>query len=221
MIIWGSYVMNKELKTGEFYCPHCSNPRSFIHKLPRRWGHLYWIPLIPMDKYDSYIECQTCKKTYNEQVLDHDPRRDKAAAETNLSALIGQIMIHVAHAQKTELSAPSITMTIKDVLGLETLSPQAEETYAVPMDKNAMLDLVREHAGLLTAKGQEIVLVKSVGAIPLTPEVGRLVGEIGAAMGMTASHVNGVLADLAQNPAAPHLVEPALVPSQEQRATSA
>ncbi|MCE4225508.1 hypothetical protein HCU64_17280 [Methylobacterium sp. C25] len=221
MIIWGSYAMNKKLKTGEFYCPHCSNPRNFVHKRPRRWGHLYWIPLILMDTYDSYIECQACKKTFNEQVLDHDPRRAKAAAETNLSALIGQVMIHVAHAQKTELSAPSIAMTIKDVLGLEKLPPRAEETFAVPMDKTAMLDLVREHAGLLTAKGQEIVLVKSVGAIPLTPEVSGLVGEIGAAMGMTASHVNGVLADLAQNPPALRLAEPTAAPSQGQPAASA
>jgi len=52
MIIWGTYVTKKIVSTGQFYCPRCANHRSYKLRRPKKWGHLYWIPIIPMEEFD-------------------------------------------------------------------------------------------------------------------------------------------------------------------------
>ncbi|EYD77745.1 hypothetical protein Rumeso_00661 [Rubellimicrobium mesophilum DSM 19309] len=52
MIVWGSYVRKKVVGTGEFHCPGCGQQRDYKLQRPKKWGHLYWIPLIPMQEFD-------------------------------------------------------------------------------------------------------------------------------------------------------------------------
>src|SRR5690242_1328968 len=91
MIVWGSYVMKKNLGRGEFYCPNCKTRRSYTHLKPRKWGHLYWIPLIPLDEFDSYVECGSCSKAYAEAVLQYDPEKEAKLLDERLCVLISQV----------------------------------------------------------------------------------------------------------------------------------
>lgn len=203
MIIWGSYVIRKELKSGQFYCPHCETDRRFIHKLPRRWGHLYWIPLIVLDTHDSYVECQTCSKAYQEQVIDYDPRKERAQRLEDLAVMIGQVMVHVTYAADRPTPLPEIERSVRDLLELEHLSPEAKVQIRTPISQTRMLDMAREHGGNLAPRGQELVLRAALGSGPLGAQAQALVAEIGIAMGMTVTHVRGVLAEALAQPAAP------------------
>src|SRR5215831_823784 len=85
MIIWGTYVTKKIVSTGQFYCPRCANHRSYKLRRPKKWGHLYWIRIIPMQEFDRYVECDGCKGAYQEIVLRHDPARAQHDFEDNVS----------------------------------------------------------------------------------------------------------------------------------------
>lgn len=215
MIIWGSYVIRKELKSGQFYCPQCQTDRQYIHKLPRRWGHLYWIPLVVLGTHESYVECQTCSNAYQEQAIDHDPRRDHAIKMAAIAAMAGQVMIHVAHSRGAELTIGQIEKFTCGLLGIKNLPEGAEAQLSTSIDRSGMLNLVRERGDELTARGKELVLRAALGDEAIAPSTQTLVFEIGVAMGLTPAHVSGILAELIPPPIAKELAPQSRRPAEE------
>ncbi len=45
-------------------CSHCETPRLFMQTRGFAWGHLFWIPLIPLG-YQSSWHCASCTKEDN------------------------------------------------------------------------------------------------------------------------------------------------------------
>jgi len=45
-------------------CSHCATPRLFIQTRGFAWGHIFWIPLIPLG-YQSSWHCASCAKEDN------------------------------------------------------------------------------------------------------------------------------------------------------------
>ena len=60
----------------ERFCPSCQEDVNYDHKQVKRFGTLYFIPLLPLDELGDYVECQKCKNTYNQRVLGHNPEKD-------------------------------------------------------------------------------------------------------------------------------------------------
>lgn len=69
-IIFGTRGVRSTIKEGQFFCPQCLSERNFKHKKVTQFFTLYFIPLIPLSNKGTYVECQTCKNTYIERVLD-------------------------------------------------------------------------------------------------------------------------------------------------------
>src|SRR5262245_25179477 len=103
MIIFGSYVREKVIKTGDFYCPNCQDYRIYKLVEPRKWGHLYWLPLIPMEEFDIYAKCNSCTRQYRPAVLEYDPIRARQEATTGVIALVSQVMTMIADARGEQL----------------------------------------------------------------------------------------------------------------------
>jgi len=76
MIIWGWKSRNRELSSGEFHCPGCDAPREYRHFRVARYFTLYFIPLFPYRTLGEYVECQRCRRAYNETVLEHRPEAE-------------------------------------------------------------------------------------------------------------------------------------------------
>ena len=72
MIFFGTRGVTLTGESGAFFCPECSDERSYKQKKVRRFFTLYFIPLVPLDLLGEYIECQTCRNTYNDKVLEID-----------------------------------------------------------------------------------------------------------------------------------------------------
>ena len=69
MIIFGTRSRESVRRTGIFNCPRCGNSKTYKHKNVNRWFTLYFIPVIPMGRIGSYIQCGQCGATYSEAVL--------------------------------------------------------------------------------------------------------------------------------------------------------
>lgn len=76
-IVWGFRSRNKKNNEGEFFCPDCGTYRMYFLMLVKRWFTLYWIPLFPTKELGEFIECQSCKSTFNDRVLSFDPKGDQ------------------------------------------------------------------------------------------------------------------------------------------------
>lgn len=70
LIIFGTRGVRSTIKEGQFYCPQCVSDQSYKHKKVTQFFTLYFIPLIPLSNKGTYVECQSCKNTYIERVLD-------------------------------------------------------------------------------------------------------------------------------------------------------
>jgi len=66
IIIFGTKGVTKNLDSGTFHCPNCAAPSPYILKSVRKHGHLFFIPLIAVGDAATYVECQTCKSTFDE-----------------------------------------------------------------------------------------------------------------------------------------------------------
>ena len=55
---------------GQFVCPKCSIKKEYTVKTSRQYFRLFFIPIFPMGKNESIVECQTCKSIYQTDVLE-------------------------------------------------------------------------------------------------------------------------------------------------------
>ncbi len=199
MIIWGSYVTKKIIETGKFYCPGCTQHRTYNLRRPKKWGHLYWIPLIPMEEFERYVECTTCNKAWNEAALKHDPVREQRERDERLATMIAQTMALMS--QENGLSmrlAGEIAAATRSLVGVE-VTPEA--TFAIVSKTTGaqqILSNVAENADYLTDRGKELVLQAAISVARIQPldDGGRaLAVAIGQHLKMTSAHVTGVLAE--------------------------
>ena len=68
LIIWGHKWQFKPVAggwRGNLHCPQCGTIRSFHEKQPVKYFTLYWIPLFPTSRGESFIECDTCGGRFN------------------------------------------------------------------------------------------------------------------------------------------------------------
>ena len=204
MIIWGTYVTKKVVSTGQFYCPRCANHRSYKLRRPKKWGHLYWIPIIPMEEFDRYVECDGCKGAYQEIVLRHDPARAQRDFEDKVSQMLCQIMTLMA-GERDSVSlrlSDQIAASVRDILKIE-MSPAAIHAAMSngANDLQTVLSNVEQQAPTLSARGKDMVLRAALAAapLPLTEPRRAFAMEIGKRLGMMPAHVSGVLAEFAAN----------------------
>lgn len=82
--IWGTKGRITVLDTGLFQCPGCNKPQKYAIKQVRRWFTLYFIPLIPLRIVGTYIECNHCGSSFNQELLHQrtHPSNTAQQAET-------------------------------------------------------------------------------------------------------------------------------------------
>ena len=204
MIIWGTYVTKKIVSTGQFYCPRCASHRGYKLRRPKKWGHLYWIPIIPMEELGRYVECEGCNGAYQEIVLQHDPERAQREFEDNIARMLCQIMSLMA-GERDRVSlrlSDQIAASIRDILKIE-MSPAAIQAAVSngANDLQSVLSDIEQQAPSLSARGKDMVLRAAIAAasLPLTEPRHAFAAEIGKRLGMMPAHVSGVLAEFAAN----------------------
>ena len=69
-IIFGTRGVRSTIKEGKFLCPQCQEFTHYKHKKVTQFFTLYFIPLIPLGSKGTYVECQQCKNTFIERVLE-------------------------------------------------------------------------------------------------------------------------------------------------------
>ncbi|MBI1278492.1 MAG: zinc-ribbon domain-containing protein [Anaerolineaceae bacterium] len=87
MIIFGTRNRFKTIGTGQFYCPHCQTQRTYERKQAKRYFTLYFVPLIPMGDLGEYVECQTCHRTFQADVLTMKPTSKPLSAVELLNSV--------------------------------------------------------------------------------------------------------------------------------------
>jgi hypothetical protein len=203
VIIWGWRARTHSLATGEFYCPHCSAKQAYDHQKLRRWFTLYFIPLIPLEALGEHITCKQCRKAWELSVLDLDPEKQQAEQLRRISAdwyvalaaiasTTGTTDTHVADSVVADIaSATGLQFQASDFVNSAAANRQKGVTYA---DALANLGTLAQD---LSNSGKERFLTCVLKVLRMTtncgPEEIALVRKLGLALGISESHVKGIL----------------------------
>jgi hypothetical protein len=122
MIIFGTRTMHSVRQTGVFHCPRCGQNQHYSHTDVNRWFTLYFIPVIPMGRAGSFVQCRACAGTYSEAVLSYNPQAEMQASMLKLRGLLVLTMLANDHGVTSDE-----TRAICDFYHEATNTPLAEQ----------------------------------------------------------------------------------------------
>ena len=69
MSLLGSRIRFRNFGQGTLHCHRCGGDRVYRRCTGRRWIHVLYIPLIPLDRIAEHVQCKTCGTRYRTEVL--------------------------------------------------------------------------------------------------------------------------------------------------------
>lgn len=198
MIIWGTRGVTSTTGSGHFYCPTCGGERGYEAKRMRRFFTLYFIPLIPMDTLQEWVECVQCKGGFKSEVLRYDPRsRQKALHLAVVTATRRVLAIAAGSARPAPAVRAAALEAHRTLLNEEWPEPELDQDLARAFSPQATLEPVSRVAGEVNADGKESILAhalhvaRSGGA--LAPATAEALGAAATVLGVSEAHWRGIL----------------------------
>ena len=204
IVIFGFRVRLKTIATGTFFCPRCGADRGYLLQQARRWFTLFFVPLFPVSKpIGDQVECTTCHTNFRPEVLDAPTSEEfsenlRGAMRVASIAMLKASDPHHAAARHAAIAAARET-------GLEHYEDAWLTNDLDAIDTSTLDNYVRSLATGLNDQGKETFVAKvarvGIADGPLTPPETELLDTIGAALGLSAAHVRGILVTTTESPA--------------------
>lgn len=203
MIIFGTRGVTTTPLRGSFHCPSCSSAQDYALKRVRRFFTFYFIPIIPLDKLGEYVECLACKDTYKTSVLESDPAQNSRALEAEYHQAVKSVMIHMLLADGVvdDNEVKTAANIYRSVAG-KSLEEQElrDDIAAVQSSREDLAETLRGLQGSLNDEGKEMALKAALYVAmadgEFQPEEKALLADIGANLGMTSAHIQGVISSV-------------------------
>jgi len=199
-ILFGTRTFFKTIGTGTFFCPQCGGDRSYAQRVGRRWFTLFFIPIFPISGVRSeHVRCDTCKKAFNPAVLQ---RPTSAQLSGQLLDAVRGAAVHVLRAGSMEQPAArecAVTEVRRAGLAGYDDAALSADLDVVPGDLTGLLSELGQR---LAASGKENLvqcaarIAAADGAV--TDLEMTIIKHLGATLGLTAMHVEGICARVAQ-----------------------
>ncbi len=72
LILFGTKDRREMIAEGQFVCPKCGVERHYEVISIKEWFTLFFVPILPTannEEREEFVECKTCKKVYDVDVL--------------------------------------------------------------------------------------------------------------------------------------------------------
>lgn len=194
MIIWGFRVVFRTLSTGVFFCPREEADRNYRLRRAQRFFTLFFIPLIPLKKLGSVVECDGCKAQFDEQVLGV---ATTAQRSDRLAVTVRSAVVEVLRAGAT--TPVGLQQAVRTVGGYIPSYDETQLAADLPDLQTAdTANGLREASMFLDDHGKEGLLTRfALVALSdkgfFTDAERTLLVEMGTDLAMTATHSRGVL----------------------------
>ena len=206
--IFGTEGSSSNIGVGEFFCPECSDYKTYQHIKVEKKISLFFIPIFPIEDLGHYIECQNCNSTFKTNVLDYDPKKEEEHIKGMYFLGSLDIMISIAMADKTlkDDEFSTIIFIFKGITG------GADEINNIPLkefvlnridkfkgDNLSSVDISKSLAPHLNEIGREKVLraaiyVSKADGIIQEEEI-KLLHKISDALLLPKTYANGIFAE--------------------------
>jgi hypothetical protein len=199
-LIWGFKTRFKKISEGTFFCSRCGADRPYHQRIGRRWFTLYYIPLFPTGAANNeHVQCQVCKQAFTPAALAR-PTTVQLSAQL-IDAARGAA-VHILRAGSMQVPAVrECAITEIQRAGVPTYDDAAlsADLDVVPGDLSAMY---AELGQRLAVNGKEKLVQGAVRIAAADGAVTDLemtvIKHLGASLGLTAMHVEGICARVGQ-----------------------
>lgn len=200
MIIWGSKGITRTTGDGTFNCPVCTSPQHFEQKRIRKFFTLYFIPLFPTSTLGEYVECRRCQGTFDPTIRNYDPAQESQQAEALFMTAVKLIMVHMSLADGSvdPQEIHQIQTIYQELTGTQISETDiTEEIQAASASSTTLFELLDHLVGQLNDHAKETALRSAylIAAADdhVDPAEMELITKIGYHLGMTPTHLNGVI----------------------------
>lgn len=198
LLIWGFKVRYKDGLVGTFHCPHEGADRQFVRKMARKWFTFFFIPVIPLDELGEFVECAGCKRGFDLQVLTNPT---SAQLMDNLSNAMRQAVTSIVRADgRVDDDEKRVAVEVMQRFSDTPYAMQHLEHDLESLPQSGLVEHMTRCAGTLSSHGKESLLSACVAVAiadgHFDDEERLVIEQAGHALGMTRSHINGVLADV-------------------------
>lgn len=184
---------------GSFQCPECGGTEYKAQRV-RRFVTVSVVPVVPLGLIGEYIECQLCKGTYDQSVLDLAMEDSLSQVEATFSEAIKRVMILMMLADR-RVEDPEITAIIEvygQVTGRELTRADIKREVLIAVSQGEDLDqYLSGLLGKLNNDGKELV-IKSAFLIAksdghLDERELTLLHRIGGLLELSSEHIEDVV----------------------------
>lgn len=203
-VIFGTTTKPATTDTGQFFCPQCQSRRSYERKTVKRYGTLYFIPLLPLGEKGEYVECSECQGTFVTRVLEQDPNtasRDfEAQFHKGIRAVMVQMMMADGAIDDSEIETARQIYRRATGTELSESTLRSEAKSLGWRSESKLLESLSSLSGALNAHGKEMIVKVALWIAAadgrFEDEEQSLLFRIGEAMDMSSAHVKGVVAEM-------------------------
>lgn len=171
---------------GTLHCYRCGGDREYESCTARRWFHILFIPVIPLDRVAEHLQCRSCRTRYRIEVLNLPTAAQMEAALPDGSLAAVTMMLRAG--DQAGGAARSRAIEVVRAAGLsqyDDVALTADLAAADGPDYDGSAAL-RRLARQLTAPAPEWFLADAV-------RVGLADGPLSAAERRVACHIAGCL----------------------------
>jgi hypothetical protein len=197
-LIFGLRVYFRTTGHGQFHCQRCGGDRQYRHRAGRRWFHILYIPLIPLNRMSEHLQCTVCRTRYRKGVLAVPTAAQMEAALPAGTLAAATCMLLAGdpaseHARRRAVDA----VRAAGLAGYDegTLDDDLIQSATVAADLAGPLNTL---AAQLAVPAREWFLADMVriglADGPLTGDERLAARRVAANLGLTAAHAYGVIA---------------------------
>jgi tellurite resistance protein len=209
MIIFGTKSLTTTKGKGVFYCPQCRGEKGYRHRRVRRFFHLYWIPLIPLDLLGEFVECDDCRGTFKTEVKDFDYKK-AIEYEATFRKVVRRVMVLMMMADGVidDKEVQTICKLYHRLTGgLVTESGVREEITAAELEGSSLTGYLREQLGSLNDKDKKAIIAAAYLVAMADGEYHAkeqaLIRDVGDVLELRPAALNAIISDLSPAKALP------------------
>lgn len=197
LLVFGFTIRFSTVASLAFFCPTCGGDRAGARRAARRWFTLFWIPVLPLKRVGEVVECETCHTRYDPAVADLPTTASLAAVLDDAVRVLTAMIVRTGRPDSADLRAAAVdhvgrvlpayddAVLAGDVAALD---PALAERYVAPL------------ADGLEVTGKERLVADLVRVAmadgTVTADQRRVVDLAGRGLGLTPTHVTGIVASV-------------------------